>query len=155
MPIDVAAGLSALKAAAQLAKALREAAKSGTVAPDEFAGRVAEIYDYVIDSKEAVVAAQERLAQVEAENERLRTYRFHHSVYWRVMPDGSEDGPFCPICVAGRTDMRLMMSRGIPKDESVWHFSCPAGHLPEGRGREHVYAVPRSLVPEGRYVLPT
>lgn len=40
--MDIASGLSALKTAGDLAKALRGAAKAGSLKSDEFAGRIAE-----------------------------------------------------------------------------------------------------------------
>jgi len=63
--MNISAGLAGLKAAADLTKSMRDAAKAGTLKPDEFAGRVGEIYDYIIDSKAALVDTQE-------ENIRLR-----------------------------------------------------------------------------------
>jgi hypothetical protein len=69
--MEIASGLSALKTAAELARALRDAAKAGSLKPDEFAGRIAEIYDYISDSKEALLSAQESISQLRGENERL------------------------------------------------------------------------------------
>jgi DNA repair exonuclease SbcCD ATPase subunit len=71
--MEIASGLSALKTAADLARALRDAAKAGSLKSDEFAGRIAEVYDYISDSKEAVLDAQETISQLREENERLET----------------------------------------------------------------------------------
>jgi len=149
----IAAGFASLRTAAELTRLTRDALKSGAD-PADLAGRIAEIYDYIIDSKQALLAAQEELTRTMAEIERLRSFRFHHSVSWRIISDGSEDGPFCPICVAQQTDMRLMIRNVVPADQSVWLFSCPASHVPEGKGREHVYCVPKTMVPENRYMVP-
>lgn len=56
--------MAALKTAADLTRSLREAAKAGSLKPDEFAGRVAEVYDYIIDSKEALLSAQEMISRL-------------------------------------------------------------------------------------------
>ncbi len=65
--MSILGGLSALAAAADLTKTMRDAAKSGAIKPDEFAGRVGEIYDYIIDSKAALVDAQEEMLRLQAE----------------------------------------------------------------------------------------
>jgi len=59
--MGIASGLAGLKAAAELTKTLREAAKSGSLKPDEFAGRVGEIYDYIVDSKDALIEAKDEI----------------------------------------------------------------------------------------------
>jgi len=69
--MDVAVGLSALKTAADLTRALRDAAKAGSLKPDEFAGRIAEVYDNISDSKEALLSAQETISQLRLDNARL------------------------------------------------------------------------------------
>ena len=70
--MEIASGLSALKAAADLARALRDAAKVGSLKPDELAGRIAEMYDYISDSKEALLSTQETISELRAENEKLK-----------------------------------------------------------------------------------
>ncbi len=70
--MTIAGGLAGLKAAAELTKALRDAAKSGVVKPDEFAGRVSEIYDYIIESRVALADAQEELQNLKYELKALR-----------------------------------------------------------------------------------
>jgi hypothetical protein len=65
--MNIAGGLSALKAAADLTRSIRDAAKAGLLASDEFAGRVAEVYDYIADSKEALLNAQEEISNLQAE----------------------------------------------------------------------------------------
>ena len=63
--MNIAAGLSGLKAAADITKMPREGIKAGSIKGDEIAGRIGEIYDYIIDSKAALVDAKE-------ENEALK-----------------------------------------------------------------------------------
>src|SRR5258708_37884740 len=127
--MEIASGLSALKTAADLARALRDAAKAGSLKPDEFAGRIAEVYDYISDSKEALLSVQENISKLRAENERLKTYMFHHSVSWRILPDGSEDGPFCPTCVSEGTAMRLVLREHIDQTQGLWYVYCPKSHV--------------------------
>lgn len=43
--MDIVAGLSGLRAAAEMIKMLREKLKAGDIKPDEIAGRIGEIYD--------------------------------------------------------------------------------------------------------------
>jgi len=156
--MEIASGLSALKSAADLTRLLRDAAKADSLKQDEFAGRIAEVYDYIGDSKEAL-SVQEKISELRAENERLRAYVFHHSVSWRKLPDGSEDGPFCPTCVSEGTPMRLLLREYIDQTHGLWHLYCPKTHVGSsagrdlGRGREPIYAVPKELVSEDRYFL--
>jgi hypothetical protein len=149
--MTIATGLSALKAAADLVRALRDAAKAGSLKPDEFAGRIAEVYDYITDSKEAVLCTEEEISQLKAENERLKTFVFHHSVSWRTLADGTEDGPFCPVCLGEGVNMRLALNATGDQTGGVLYFRCPKTHVPPGKGREPSYPVPKELVPENRY----
>jgi len=66
--------------------------------------------------------------QLRAENEKFRLSVFHHSVNWRVLPDGSEDGPFCPVCHAEGVDMRLT-PREVDQTGEVWSMRCPLPHI--------------------------
>jgi hypothetical protein len=70
--MEIAGGLAALKAAADLTRVLRDAAKAGSLKADEFAGRIAEVYDCISDSKEALFSAQEVISHLQAENDDLR-----------------------------------------------------------------------------------
>jgi len=157
--MEISSGLSALKAAADLTRAARDAAKAGLLKPEEFAGRVAEIYDYIIDSKEALLTAQQEFSILRNENETLKSTVFHHSVSWRKVPDGPEDGPFCPICVSEGINMRLVFRDHVDQSGAFWFLPCPKTHVGTsvvrdlGRGREPVYTVPKELVAEGRYFL--
>ena len=103
--MDIASGLAGLKAAADLTKILREGAKSGSMKPDEFAGRIGEIYDYIIDSRAALVDAQEESQQLKQQirelqnNAELATdLAFDGSVYWRKSEGAEAKSPYCSIC---------------------------------------------------------
>jgi hypothetical protein len=59
--MDIASGLAALKTASDLTRFLRDAVKSGGIKDDELSGRIGEIYDYIIDSKAALIDASEEI----------------------------------------------------------------------------------------------
>jgi hypothetical protein len=95
--------------------------------------------------------------ELKAELEKTKSYVFHHSVNWRVCPDGTEDGPFCPVCASEGPDMRLMLHAGVDQTGEVLHMFCPKSHIALGevrdftRGKEPSYSIPKGLVPESRY----
>ncbi len=103
--MSITSGLAGLKAAADLTKALRDTAKAGSLKPDEFAGRVGEIYDYIVDSKDALIEAKDEIQQLKAElkarddGERIERELEHDGyVYWRNDTDGKRAGPYCVFC---------------------------------------------------------
>lgn len=57
----IAAGLSGLKAAAEMTKAIRDGLRAGSIKSDEIPSRIGEIYDYIVDSKAALVDAQDEI----------------------------------------------------------------------------------------------
>lgn len=97
--MSLATGLSALKAAADLTRSLRDGLKSGTIKGDEISGRIGEIYDHIVDSKDALVEARDEIQQLKDKlNELKRLWDFgkdlkpEYGLYWR------EDYPYCPSC---------------------------------------------------------
>jgi hypothetical protein len=117
--MSIVAGAAALKTAVELTRALRDAAKAGTIKPEEFAGRVGEIYDNIIDSKDALSDAKDEIRDLKDQLRALKgaaddekRFRFMHGVYWKTSDvlslDKDEngnritqthwDGPFCPVC---------------------------------------------------------
>ena len=103
--MGIVSGLAGLKAAAELTKTLREAAKAGSLKPDEFAGRVGEIYDYIVDSKDALVEAKDeiqdlknRLQAVNSHSEIDNELKHDGFVFWRNHADGKHSGPYCLYC---------------------------------------------------------
>jgi hypothetical protein len=103
--MDIVSGLAGLKTAVDLTRVLRDAAKSGSLKPDEFAGRVAEIYDYIVDSKDSLSEAKDeiqdlksRLSAVEGRS-RIDGELVHDGyVYRRNHADGTRSGPYCAYC---------------------------------------------------------
>jgi hypothetical protein len=117
--MDIATGIASLRAAAELTKSMRDAAKAGKLKPDEFVGRVGEIYDYIIDSRAALVDAQEEIATLRARIAAFNDEKsFRESVcyepagiYRRQGPHGDE--LYCSTCLdADNKRMRLQRGTG-------------------------------------------
>lgn len=102
--MDITAGLSGLKSATELIRVLREKLKAETVAQDEIAGRIGEIYDYIVDSKDALIDAKDEAESLKDQLKKLKEMsdlksrlEFDGQVFWLAAGD-KWDGPFCPIC---------------------------------------------------------
>jgi len=107
--MSIAAGLASIKAAVDLTKTFRDAAKAGALESGEIVGRIGEIYDYIVDSKAALIDAQEIMLQKTAEimdlNARLRDVEevrqtrqlleYDGQVYWKT---DEPEFPFCAVC---------------------------------------------------------
>ena len=133
--MNIVAGLSGIKAAADLTKTLRDAIKSGTMKSDEIAGRIGEIYDYIIDSKAALVDAKEENETLKAEVRALKASReLAHSlqhdgkVYWIAQGD-KWDGPFCSRCW-DKDEKLVRLDHQIVRndDPRIGSFWCPVDH---------------------------
>jgi hypothetical protein len=129
--VTIASGLSSLSAAANLVKALREGLKSDQIKSDEIAGRVGEIYDYILDSKEALLNAKDDLGALEKKIRSLehsadlqKRVRFHDQAVWKVdSSNDGEEGPFCPVCWSLNSKLvRPTYGDSSRSDEIV--FSC-------------------------------
>jgi hypothetical protein len=107
---------------------------------------------------EQALGLQDENQKIRAELDRPRSTTFHHSVDWRVLPDGGQDGPFCPVCAGDGVEMRLVLRRVVDQTGPLLHFECPKSHLAgigiegyRGRGRELTYAIPKELIVSDRY----
>ena len=150
--MDIISGLAGLKTASELVRIVRDAAKTGTLKPDEFAGRVGEIYDYIVDSKDALVEAKNRIQDLESQlaakngTKQIDSELDHDGyVYWRNHLDTKRSGPYCTYCW-GKDD-RLIPLRRIPdglyyedtKPSNRYHcvahgdFYVPTGESPRQR----------------------
>jgi hypothetical protein len=130
--MDIVAGLSGLKTAADLTRTLREALKSSQLKPDEISGRIGEIYDYIVDSKDALIDAKEEIVRLQDEITKLRdigdNFELRDNVYWRK---GTRDA-YCPLCL-GAT------GRAVPLQKTsgeIWYcgihekwFEGPNSHV--------------------------
>jgi hypothetical protein len=97
--MNIVTGLSGLKAAAELIRTLRDGLKSGQMKPDEIAGRIGEIYDYIVDSKDALIDAKDEIVRLQEEISNLKNvsdnFELRDNVYWRK---GTKDA-YCPLCM--------------------------------------------------------
>jgi hypothetical protein len=151
-PAAMGAALGSLKAIADLLRNANDAQLALKISSE-----VAEVQGKLLDVQQQALALQAENQQLRSENEKFRTYVFHHSVNWRKLPDGSEDGPFCPTCVSEGKDRRLILKDHVDQTQAFWYLYCPTSHVGSSavrdlsRGREPSYAVPKELVPENRY----
>ena len=87
-----------------MTRALRDGIKAGQIKGDEIAGRIGEIYDYIIESKDALVGAKEeiqslkdRLRIVEEQDDFRKGLRFERTRYHRNTEAGEE--VYCSACL--------------------------------------------------------
>jgi hypothetical protein len=149
--MDILTGMSGLKTGIELLRSLREALKSGQMKPDEVAGRIGEIYDYIVDSKDALVDAKDEIQtlrdEIRQQKEQVRelerkiaeehTFVFLHGAYWvqftkpthHTAEEGIPvcsmhyEGPYCPTCKdADSKSVRLRdLGRGAAAGESQYY----------------------------------
>ena len=128
--MNIATGMAGLKAAADLARTMRDAAKAETLKPDEFAGRLGEIYDYIIDSKDALVEAKDQLQELKEQVKKLQDASEERkaiqaelipedNAYFRAH-DAKKDGPFCTACWDDSRKLMRLTSLGVTKHASGW-----------------------------------
>jgi len=108
----IVAGLSGLKTASDLATRIREALGSREVKLDEVVPRIIEIQGLISDGRTALIDMQEQLLDKNKEIARLdqectalkaqlakkQQGRIHDNAAWKVLDDGSEEGPYCVNC---------------------------------------------------------
>jgi len=153
-PSGLGAALTSLRAIIELARNANDAQLAMKISSE-----IANVQGRLIDVQQQAVALQAENQELRAEVERVRSsVVFHHSVNWRVLSDGTEDGPFCPVCISAGVHMRLMVAEGFDQTTEVWHLRCPKCHLVGvgwegvgGMGRELLYPVPKELIPDLRY----
>jgi hypothetical protein len=146
MPFDLTAvsgALAALKALIGIAKDVNNI---------EFNQKIIELQQKLLDVQINYSALLDENRSLKAEIEAGKAYELHHSVVWKKQPDGSELGPFCPIC-RGKDgkEMPLHFRGPLNSDQETLLFSCPIQHVAKGEGRNVSYHVPKPLVPEHRY----
>jgi hypothetical protein len=152
-PASIGAALTSAKVILELLRNANDAQLAIKISSE-----VANVQGRLIDVQQQALALQLENQQLRSEIEKFHSYAFHHSVNWRLLPDGSEDGPFCPVCVSEGLDMRLILRGVVDQTKEFLHLQCPKSHLagvgiegPVGRGRELSYPIPKELVPENRY----
>jgi hypothetical protein len=128
--MSILSGMTGLKAAADLTRALRDGLKSGQIRGDDISGRIGEIYDYIVDSKDALVEAKDEIHELKEKVTYLGSrldqrdaMKFVNGAYWT-----KTDGPFCQICWESETKA-IRLSKPIvrivaaPPTENVW-YTC-------------------------------
>lgn len=123
---------------------------------------VANVQGKLLDAQQQALAIQEENQQLRSEVDKFRSYVQHHSVIWRKLPDGKEDGPFCPVCNGDGRDMRLMLRPYADQAKGGYFLYCPKGHASRPdrsnpfnqTSPEPVYRIPSNLVPENYFFVP-
>jgi hypothetical protein len=128
--MNIAAGMTALKAGADLTRSLRDGPKAGTIKGDEIAGRIGEIYDYIVDSKDALVDAKDEIENLKTElkaakdiTDLVTRLDFDGHVYWLRTAD-KWDGPFCPVCWNGTRQLVRLEHGRANRDPALASFDC-------------------------------
>lgn len=113
---------------------------------------VAQVQSSLLEVQQQALSLQTENQNLRNEVARFKTYTHHHSVGWRVRSDGTEDGPFCPTCIAEGRDMRLILRDHVDQTKEFFYVHCPRSHFGKsevrdlGRGKEPSFAVPKHLV---------
>jgi hypothetical protein len=108
----ITTALAGLKTATDIATSLRKAFASHEVKTDEVPGKLMELQGLILESRAALSDAQheifaknKEIYRLEEETRTLRERlakkaqgRKHDNAAWKVLDDGTEDGPYCPNC---------------------------------------------------------
>jgi len=141
--VALSGALGALKALTGIAKDVNNV---------EFNQQLIELQQKLLDVQSDYGKLMDENRALRVEIEEGKAYDFHHSVYWKKLPDGSEMGPLCPICYGEKQKVMPLKSHGKHASQpNVMLFSCPILHVPQGRGLEARYQIPADLIPAERY----
>jgi hypothetical protein len=155
-PASIAAALGSVKTILDLAKNANDAQLAIKISTE-----VANVQGKLIEVQQAAIALQLENQELRAAINKFHSYVQHHSVTWRLRPDGKEDGPFCPVCIGEGREMRLILRPHIDQTGENWHLYCPRGHVSDGASTsawnapkpEPTYIVPKRLLPEDYFCL--
>lgn len=153
---SIGAALGGLKTIWELAKNAQDAQLAMKISAE-----IGNIQGQLIDVQQQTLAIQQENQQLRGELQKLRSYKHHHSVMWRHRADGTEDGPFCPICVSEGREMPLTIVPGSGQTNDSWLLYCPRGHGQPGTPNRSLlpvpgpsYRVPKNLMPENYFYVP-
>jgi hypothetical protein len=141
----------------QTVLALLKNANDGHLAM-QISAEIANVQSKLIDVQQQALTLLDSNQKLRAELDKYKTVSQHHSVIWRKRDDGSEDGPFCPVCSGEGREMRLILRAHGNQEGDVWRLHCAKNHASPGavrdlaRGMEQVYVIPKSLVPDNYFV---
>jgi hypothetical protein len=151
---SISAALGSAKAILELVKSAKDAQLAMRISSE-----VANVQGKLIDVQQQALALQQENQQLRAEIENSRSHVQHHSVSWRLRPDGTEDGPFCPVCVGEGRDMRLILVPHVDQTREHFHLYCPKGHagvadknrpFHSPKPDPH-YVIPKELIPDNYF----
>jgi hypothetical protein len=154
-PASIGAALSSAKTIIDLVKN----ANDGQLAI-RVSSAVAEVQGRLIEVQQQALDLQQENDKLRADIEKSRNYVQHHSAIWKIRPDGTEDGPFCPHCVGEGREMRLVLWNQADQTRTYWLTHCPKTHIdsrdkkPQGwmpASQEQTYVIPKDLVPENYF----
>jgi hypothetical protein len=153
---SIAAALTSVRTIIDLVKNAKDAQLAMTISSE-----LGNIQGKLIDVQQQTLTIQQENQQLRGELQKLRSSNHHHSVMWRQRDDGTEDGPFCPICVSEAREMRLTIAPGSSRDKDYWLLYCPRGHGQPGTPNRSLlpvpgpsYRVPKNLFPENYFYVP-
>jgi hypothetical protein len=150
------ADLSSLGAALASVKTLWELAKNAQDAQlaMRISAELGNIQGQWIDVQQRTLAIQQENQQLRSELKNYKSFTYHHSVNWKQRPDGTEDGPFCPVCIAVNREMRLAVVPRADQSKDHWLLYCPQAHQ-AAKGLQTApgpfFDVPKALIPENYF----
>jgi hypothetical protein len=111
----------------------------------EFNQKIIELQQKLLDIQIDFGGLLVENRSLKAEIETGKAYELHHSVLWKRLPDGTEIGPFCPICHGDQGKQMPLHYRGpFNADPGILLFTCPIQHMAKGEGRNPFYHVPKA-----------
>jgi regulator of replication initiation timing len=63
---------------------------------------------------------RQELIELREQTQTRQEMEYHDNVYWRQLPGGKREGPFCPKCIDGDRKKARMSER---RDDNFWR--CP------------------------------
>src|SRR3982750_1080922 len=127
--LDIAAlggALSTIETIADLLKNANDAQLALRITPEIIA-----LQGQLLDVQQQALALQVENNRLQSELNKARSYVQHHSVIWRKREDGSEDEPFCPICLGEQREMRLLRQH-VDQSGDYWFLQCGKQHVQKG-----------------------
>jgi hypothetical protein len=153
-PTAISAALGSIRAIFDLLKNANDAQLAMRISAE-----VANVQGQLIDVQQLTLRIQQDNQELHEQISKFRTYIHHHSVIWRIKPDGTEDGPFCPPCHAEGLDMRLALTPTADLKYEQLQLWCPKTHVDpravpsawQPQRQDPTYWIPRTLVPENYF----
>jgi hypothetical protein len=113
----------------------------------KISGELGNIQAQLISVQQQVLSTQEESQILRKEVERYKSFVFHHSVNWRLISSGGEDGPFCPTCLTEGFETRLSMGYRESQSKDYWTLYCPKSPHGSNTMGGMLFQVPKALIP--------